>query len=155
MKHQQGSALIMSLVILMILTVLAVSAMSNAQLDEKISAATQFIGQAFQETKSEINAEIDYFNSPSGDVTPLIKTWENGNSTIFDTSKTATSSGTPSYTKTSTINYIGEANTPMGNSFGSATKILYQLNVKSSAQGGSSSNQIQGIIFAAPKAPGS
>jgi Tfp pilus assembly protein PilX len=148
MKHQQGSALIISLVILMVLTVLAVSAMSNAQLDEKISSATQFIGNAFQNTATEINREVHYFNYT--DVTPLITAA--GNNAVnqpFNTSHTLL--GTPGTTTVSTITYLGEAPRPLGSSLDKFKRQRFELNIKTTTTGGSSSDQIQGIVFRSNK----
>lgn len=51
-RHQRGMALIMSLVILMILTILGVTAMGTASLEEKMAGNTQEINKAFQAAES-------------------------------------------------------------------------------------------------------
>lgn len=50
--HERGTALIMSLVILMILTILGITAMSTSSLEEKMSGNTQEGTRAFQVAES-------------------------------------------------------------------------------------------------------
>ena len=52
---QRGTALIMSMVILMILTILGITAMGTALLEEKMSGNTQEATRAFQAAESGLN----------------------------------------------------------------------------------------------------
>lgn len=52
---QRGTALIMSMVILMILTILGITAMGTASLEEKMSGNTQEATRAFQAAESGLN----------------------------------------------------------------------------------------------------
>jgi type IV pilus assembly protein PilX len=54
-RHERGVALIMSLVILMILTILGITAMSTASLEEKMSGNTQESTRAFEAAESGLN----------------------------------------------------------------------------------------------------
>lgn len=56
---QRGAALIMSLVILMILTILGISAMGTASLEEKMSGNTQEATRAFQAAESGLNDALN------------------------------------------------------------------------------------------------
>ena len=56
--RQQGSALFVSLVFLMILTILGVSSMGTARLELKMAANSQFANQAFQASESGIEATL-------------------------------------------------------------------------------------------------
>ena len=57
-RRQQGSALFVSLMFLVILTILGVSSMGTARLELKMAANTQFANQAFQASESGIEATL-------------------------------------------------------------------------------------------------
>ncbi len=54
-RYERGTALIMSLVILMILTILGITAMGTASLEEKMSGNTQESTRAFEAAESGLN----------------------------------------------------------------------------------------------------
>jgi hypothetical protein len=58
-RHERGTALIMSLVILMILTILGITAMSTASLEERMSGNTQESTRAFQAAESGLNEALN------------------------------------------------------------------------------------------------
>ena len=60
-RYERGTALIMSLVILMILTILGITAMSTASLEEKMSGNTQESTRAFEAAESGL---IEWANTP-------------------------------------------------------------------------------------------
>jgi type IV pilus assembly protein PilX len=62
-RRQRGAALILSMVILLILTILGISAMGTASLEEKMSGNTQEATRAFQAAESGLN---DALNVPGG-----------------------------------------------------------------------------------------
>ncbi len=57
-QRQQGAALIIGLLLLMVLTVFAVSGMSRATLELTLAGNTQFSENAFQAAESAIEAEL-------------------------------------------------------------------------------------------------
>lgn len=57
-KRQQGAALVVGLILLLILTVFAVSGMSTATLELVLAGNTQFTENAFQASESAIEAEF-------------------------------------------------------------------------------------------------
>ncbi len=57
-QRQNGAALIVGLLLLLVLTVFAVSGMSTANLELALSGNTQFSENAFQAAESAIEAEI-------------------------------------------------------------------------------------------------
>src|SRR3970040_2121955 len=57
-RYERGTALIMSLVILMILTILGITAMSTSSLEEKMSGNIQESTRAFEAAESGINSAI-------------------------------------------------------------------------------------------------
>jgi Tfp pilus assembly protein PilX len=67
--RQRGTALIMSLVILMILTILGITAMSTASLEEKMSGNTQEGTRAFQAAESGLNQALNTAGSLDLNVT--------------------------------------------------------------------------------------
>jgi Tfp pilus assembly protein PilX len=60
--RERGTALIMSLVILMILTILGITAMSTASLEEKMSGNTQEGTRAFEVAESGLQSTLGDFN---------------------------------------------------------------------------------------------
>lgn len=60
-RHQCGAALIMSMVILLILTLLGITAMGTSSLEEKMSGNTQEITRAFEAAESGL---IEWSNTP-------------------------------------------------------------------------------------------
>lgn len=58
-RYQRGTALIMSMVILMILTILGISAMGTASLEEKMSGNVQEATRAFQAAESGLNQALN------------------------------------------------------------------------------------------------
>jgi len=59
MSRESGTALIMSLVILMILTILGITAMSTASLEEKMSGNTQEGTRAFEVAESGLRSSLN------------------------------------------------------------------------------------------------
>lgn len=58
-RYERGTALIMSLVILMILTILGITAMGTASLEEKMSGNTQETTKAFEAAESGLNQALN------------------------------------------------------------------------------------------------
>lgn len=58
-RYQNGTVLIMSMIILMILTLLGITAMGTASLEEKMSGNTQEHTKAFEAAESGLNAALN------------------------------------------------------------------------------------------------
>ncbi len=58
-RYERGTVLIMSLVILMILTILGITAMSTASLEEKMSGNTQESTRSFEAAESGLNTAMN------------------------------------------------------------------------------------------------
>lgn len=71
--RQRGTALIMSLVILMILTILGITAMGTASLEEKMSGNTQEGTRAFEAAESGLNQAMNTAGSLDLNVTTTNK----------------------------------------------------------------------------------
>lgn len=80
--NQHGMALIMALVILLILTILGVTAMTTSSLEEKMSGNTQEQNRAFQAAESGINKVLVDPNAlvPNGSYSPSPYSFDSGRS---------------------------------------------------------------------------
>ena len=58
-RHQRGTALVMSMVILLILTILGITAMGTASLEEKMSGNTQESTRAFEAAESGLTEALN------------------------------------------------------------------------------------------------
>lgn len=89
-RGQRGAALIMALVILLILTILGVTAMSTSSLEQKMAGNIQDLTRAFQAAESGIDRIIDN-NPESFDMTS-----PTSSSYSFDNDKSGKTTVTPS-----------------------------------------------------------
>ncbi len=82
LPNQRGMALIMALVILLILTILGVTAMTTSSLEEKMSGNIQEQNRAFQAAESGINKVLVDPNAlvPNGSYAPTPYTFDGGKS---------------------------------------------------------------------------
>lgn len=62
----RGSALIMSMIFLVVLTVAGVTAMRFASLEENMAANSQAQAYVFQQAQSEIQTQLHYFGTAAG-----------------------------------------------------------------------------------------
>lgn len=84
-SHQQGAVLITSLVMLVILTLLGLSTMTNSSLQERMAANSQEISRSFHIADSALSTAFDDANSLDTSRTVQIdlnNTWGNNVSTI-------------------------------------------------------------------------
>lgn len=72
-QKQQGATLIVALVFLLVLTVAGITAVRFATFEERMASNAQFRNQNFQQTQSEVRAQVLYFITPIGR-TMLVKT---------------------------------------------------------------------------------
>ena len=95
-RGQRGAALVMALVILLILTILGVTAMSTSSLEQKMAGNIQDLTRAFQAAESGVDRVID--NNPTGfDLSEGVTTACDPSSPCsFDSGKSGTASVTPS-----------------------------------------------------------
>lgn len=83
MKQQHGSALIISLLILLVMTIIGISAMSNATLEEKMAANDRNHKEIFQNAESSLRqaentiAIADYNGTIRGDMSGGVKGYYN------------------------------------------------------------------------------
>jgi type IV pilus assembly protein PilX len=95
-REQRGAALVMALVILLILTIMGVTAMSTSSLEQKMAGNIQDLTRAFQAAESGVDRVID--NNPTGfDLSAGATTACDPSSPCsFDSGKSGTASVTPS-----------------------------------------------------------
>jgi hypothetical protein len=67
MKHQKGSSLIFSLIILTIITLVAVYSIEGTVLQSKMVANSLFSSLTYQECRNEQEASVRYFNDNGGE----------------------------------------------------------------------------------------
>ncbi|CAN5285733.1 hypothetical protein BH24PSE2_BH24PSE2_16800 [soil metagenome] len=72
MEHQQGAALVVGLILLLVLTVLAISGMSTATFELTMAGNTQYAQNAFQnaETGIEVALQSGNYNTSASQRTP-------------------------------------------------------------------------------------
>lgn len=63
---QQGSALVISMVFLLVLTIAGITAMRFASLEEKMAANSQTSAFFFQQAQSEIEVQLKHLETPEG-----------------------------------------------------------------------------------------
>lgn len=70
-KNQSGVALVVGLVLLVVITLIAVSGLSNASLQTKLASVTSQQNMVFQAAESSVAMMFDQMNGTGGDLTPL------------------------------------------------------------------------------------
>ena len=99
---QRGTALIMSMVILMILTILGITAMGTASLEEKMSGNTQEATRAFQAAESGLSQAF----SIAGNFDPNVP---QTNDFTYDGGKSGSAKVVTTYIQTTTPRPSGKA----------------------------------------------
>jgi Tfp pilus assembly protein PilX len=66
MKHQQGSTLVVSLILLTVITLVAVYALEGSSIQSKMVANSLFSTLTYQECRNEQEAQIRFFNERGG-----------------------------------------------------------------------------------------
>ncbi|MEM6640273.1 MAG: PilX N-terminal domain-containing pilus assembly protein [Pseudomonadota bacterium] len=84
--RERGAALIIGLLLLLVLTVFAVSGMTRANLELTLSGNTQYSENAFQAAESAIEAELVAGPTPVG--TPRLNNYDFGDATTADSTVT-------------------------------------------------------------------
>lgn len=147
MRRQKGSAILISLVMLTVLTLIGISSANNAVLSEKMSANTHFKTIAYQASKSEIEGQ---YTELSTNIKPFqtietVSTLEMENVTNPD-----------KITIDTDMDYVGEVIAKakvQGEIFSLGRKAMVtEINVESViASTGAASEQIQGLQYILPQ----
>ena len=140
-SRQRGSALIVAMILLIILTILGLSTMSTSRLELKMATNTQLASTAFQMAESGIEstldaAALDLQNLPqSQNATPYQLTFNPATGQQIDTSTA----------------YITDSNVVAGNSINNSTALHFRLTSTSTiSSGDASAEHVQGFYIVAP-----
>jgi type IV pilus assembly protein PilX len=137
-SREAGAALVISLVLLLVLTVLGVSGMNSATMEVTMAGNTQFQEDAFQEAEDAIDITIAQRHYPT-DGTPFLTPW----------------TGDPDYDRQGVQTYVGRTPVPdrafsMGASTGSI--VAHHFDILSVGRGprGASSTHHQSFYIVGP-----
>jgi len=137
-RQQRGAALFVALILLIVITILAVSTMGTSRLELRMAGNTQFSVHAFQAAQSAIENRISAssFTTAGGPV-----------------------SSTHNYSSigaqaTSVMEYLKSTDVPVGGfSFGAGFQAFhFQIDVEATAPRQARSNQTQGFYIVGPGA---
>lgn len=137
--RQTGSALIVAMIFLVILTILGISTMSTSRLELKMANNNQIAATAFQMAESGIEATLD------AAALNLQNLPQSPNATAYVLPLTQTAG-----TTTTSTNYIMDSNIVAGNSINNSTALHYRTTSTSTVAGGGSATHIQGFYIIAP-----
>jgi len=152
-NHERGAALVTSLILLLVLTVLGVSTMSTATMEMRMAANNQFLENAFQLAETGLDGDLARLNSgamasptPQG-LNPVTGV---GNCSAPTAGAIPELSGT----FTNTICYTGVTGLVSGTSINLMVNFMFQDDSQAVAQGQASSLQSLGIKILGPAAAG-
>ena len=143
---QQGAALVVGLVLLLVLTILGVSVADSMSLQSNMARNSQFSVHSYQVALSEIAAQLLDLDE---DIAPLDNALLNGTEPrtgddIF--------MQPANFNQTVQFDYIGEGLPPPGYSVDSYVGRLFELNSRAQLNNtGIFSDQTQGFNYAGPK----
>jgi type IV pilus assembly protein PilX len=161
-KNQSGAALLVSLIMLVILTIIGVSSIEDITLQSNMTRNSQFKMQAFNTALSESEAQVPRLLT---EIVLLQNAMNDPNNTVAipDTDFVMASSSNPFdqsvdiiYMEPSTdagddTNFSQGSAVAGGYSMGSITEAAYDMNsVATLPNSGSKSDQIQGLRYTAP-----
>ncbi|WP_163835135.1 pilus assembly PilX family protein [Spartinivicinus ruber] len=158
MYKQQGSSLIISLVLLAIFSLIGIAAMSTSTVEEKMASNSQESLDVFQLTQSELDGQVTYLKSD------IKKIYEAVNSTnqkanlnhSLDQAKTTKRGITSNqselnYEGLSSFSGFGKTNTFSNDINSPKATYLFELNAQLEKTSGSNSNQTYGLSYTGPK----
>lgn len=141
--REEGVALVTSLILLLVLTVLGVSTMSTASMEIRMAANDQFLENAFQLAETGLDSDLAQLNI--GALAAPAAT--NPGNCSPATAPVAV--GNPAETFSNTICYIGEG-IAFNNSAGLVNNYYFQDNSQATALGQASSLQSLGLSVIGP-----
>ncbi len=154
----RGSALVISMIFLLVLTIAGVTAMRFASLEERMAANSQTAAYTFQQVQSEIQSHIRYLGSVGGrkrlndlnypdkkgtaqrddlptDATEILASWGSApDKAVKDIEKRE-------------VRYLKEGPCPGGDSINSFICIEFELEITSEEVNGARAVQAQGFTF--------
>ena len=145
-KNQQGAALIVGLVLLLVMTVLGVSTMRTASLELNMAGNNQFFQNAFQLAETGNDVMLQNLNSGA----QAIPSVTDPDATICDPAGAEVNVAGMGGTYQNTLCVIGIRGCGSGASCGKVSTIHFQNSSQGVAQGGASSLHRQGLRIEAP-----
>ncbi|HJP39334.1 MAG TPA: pilus assembly PilX N-terminal domain-containing protein [Gammaproteobacteria bacterium] len=142
-RREQGAALITSLILLLVLTVLGVSTMSTATMEMRMAANDQFLENAFQLAETGLDTELAQLNA--GLISAPAATIAGNCQPTKSPQSIAELGGTFS----NTLCYIGEG-IAYNNSAGLFNNYYFQSDSQAVAQSRASSLQSRGMRIIGP-----
>lgn len=139
--QQQGITLIVALVILMMLSILALTAAYNASLMTGMAGHSHHQGLAFQGARSELSAQVAgiqgniSFNNAITD----------GNAT--SAAALALNSHTPPINQVITVDHQQTGTMPLGEELNGGNGYFFDIHSTATLASGATSNQTQGIFY--------
>ncbi len=152
-NRERGAALVTSLILLLVLTVLGVSTMSTASMEMRMAANDQFLENAFQTAETGLNGDLARLNAG----TIVAPAPQNINpATGFGNCLADTNGGIPELggNFTNSICYTGVTGLVSGTSINLMVNFMFQNDSQAVAQGQASSLQSLGMKILGPAAAG-
>ena len=138
-RTESGSALIVAMIFLIILTILGISTMSTSRLELKMANNTQLAATAFQMAESGIESTLD---AAALNMQALPQS-------ATDAPYALNFSQTAGTVATSTA-YVADSKIVAGNSINSSTALHFRTSSTSAVAGGGEAAHVQGFYIVAP-----
>lgn len=154
-RKSQGAVLIVSLILLMVMTLIGVSAIDTSTLQSQMTRNSLYARNLYQKSLSEIEAQ---YNKMKGSqyltnvltASPLPNKDDNPGLEIAD-SAVETYDATDPYSQSVVVSFSGNGPPPSGYSLGLFIGKNFEIDSTSSVTGtGSESDQTQGLNYPAP-----
>lgn len=157
----RGSALMMAMIFLLVLTVAGITAMRFANMEESMAANSQASGYVFQQAQSEIWTHLNYFGTLSGlnrlnaldyevlpketdtnllKVLPATASEEKDLAAVPDTDIAAIKDDRK-------IRFIRDGHCADGSSIGQFICIEFEMEIEADVANGARTRQVQGFTF--------
>lgn len=164
----RGSALVMSMIFLLVLTIAGITAMRFASLEESMAANSQTSAYVFQQAQSEINTHLKYFATAGGrnrlngldyqslaketdarvlKYLPATASQEKDLKTVPGSTLAAIKNVRSNGEQDRKIRFLRDGNCMDGSSIGQFICIDFEFEVEAAVGNGAHSRQTQGFTF--------
>ena len=153
-KKSQGAILVVSLILLLVMTLVGISAIDTSSLQSQMARNSLFAQSLYQASRSEIEAQYEKLKGlPYLESVMISNTAESdGNPTItMADSQVETYNANDPYQQTAAVTFTGDSTPPSGYSLGLFVGKNFEVDALSQVAGtGSKSDQTQGLNYPAP-----
>lgn len=157
----RGSALVISMVFLLVLTIAGITAMRFASLEENMAANSQTSAYVFQQAQSEISTHLRYFATAGGrnrlnaldypqqkgTASPTEKKYLPDTASQLNSLSAAPSKVMADIEDDRQIRFLRDGQCGDGSSIGQFICIEFEFEVESAVGSGAHSRQVQGFTF--------